>query len=77
MTLATTALASFISCSDLSYINSNLLFLDDLYLESDGNTWFQWVKATTSGELTEVTHHCPPGRAFSGAAGSTGTGCRE
>ena len=40
MTLATTALASFISCSDLSYINSNLLFLDDLYLESDGNTWF-------------------------------------
>lgn len=33
-----------------------MLFLDGVYLESGGNTRFQWVKAPTSAELTQMAH---------------------
>ncbi len=38
-------------------IHFHMLFLDGVYVEGSGSTArFRWVKAPTSGELTQLTH---------------------
>ena len=53
---AVTLIQRFGSALNLN-IHFHMLFLDGVYVEGSGSTArFRWVKAPTSGELTQLTH---------------------